>query len=499
MLQNSNNKNNKKDVDKNLKLMALSGVVLFVLFFYTMFKSSSHIQGSTYYVGLIFVGVLLILALFAKVYKKKLNAFVERTRKKNGFTVALEEEKNKTEQNSTSVKNSDTQIDINMVQSNTTFDDVAGISLIKEELEEVVDFLNSPKKYQKFDVKLPKGVLLVGPPGVGKTLIARAVAGEAEVPFFYQSGASFVQIYVGMGAKRVRELFEKAKVNAPSIVFIDEIDAIGKQRTGTSNDEREATLNELLTQMDGFEGDSGVIVIAATNKLEVLDDALLRAGRFDRRVHIGLPNIQDRKLILDLYLKNVNYSFNLNSLAVSLAGFSSAAISTLINESKLNMIKRDDKIISEEDIEVAKQKLEFGKKDTKILSQVQREILATYQASKAYISQSKITLFQEGIAKEDSVYPSKSELLNHIKSLLSGFIGVEVIKNELYAVNSDDLKNAHSIAKQLVQEYEMASNEKDVIENVKDELRKELSNNHDKIIELRDIMLKNEVITANDF
>ena len=219
MLQNSNNKNNKKDVDKNLKLMALSGVVLFVLFFYTMFKSSSHIQGSTYYVGLVFVGILLLLALFAKVYKKKVNAFIEKTRKKNGFTVALEEEKKKTEQKSASLKNSDTKIDINMVQSNTTFDDVAGIALIKEELEEVVDFLNSPKKYQKFDVKLPKGVLLVGPPGVGKTLIARAVAGEAQVPFFYQSGASFVQIYVGMGAKRVRELFEKARVNADKLGY----------------------------------------------------------------------------------------------------------------------------------------------------------------------------------------------------------------------------------------------------------------------------------------
>ena len=192
---------------------------------------------------------------------------------------------------------------VEAIHSNITFEDIAGIEEIKEELEEVVDFLNNPKKYQKFDVTLPKGVLLVGPPGVGKTLIAKAVAGEADVPFFYQSGASFVHIYVGMGAKKVRELFNTAKRNAPSIIFIDEIDAVGKQRGLGSNDEREATLNELLTQMDGFTSSSGVMVIAATNKIEVLDEALLRAGRFDRRVFLNLPNRIDREKILKLYLK----------------------------------------------------------------------------------------------------------------------------------------------------------------------------------------------------
>lgn len=491
MLQNSkDNKNN----DKNIKLMILSGLVLVVLFFYTMYKSSSHVQSSTYYVGLIFLGILLILTLFARAYKRKIQEFIEKSRKSSPFAQELEEQQSKVPES----KNNEINIEIEIVQSDITFDDVAGIASIKEELEEVVDFLNSPKKYMKFDVKLPKGVLLVGPPGVGKTLIARAVAGEAQVPFFYQSGASFVQIYVGMGAKRVRELFEKAKANAPSIVFIDEIDAIGKQRTGTSNDERESTLNELLTQMDGFAGDSGVIVIAATNKLDVLDDALLRAGRFDRRVHIGLPNIDDRRNILELYLKDMKYSFELDSLAISLAGFSSAAIATLINESKLNMIKREESIISDDDIEVAKNKLEFGKKDNKILNESQREILAIYQASKAYITKSKTTLFQEGFQKDDTIYPSKSELLNQIKAYLSGFIGVEVIKHELYAVNSDDLKNANKIAKLLVNEYEMATNEKEVLDSVKNELRKELSNNSDKILELTQSMLSNEVITVDE-
>jgi cell division protease FtsH len=181
--------------------------------------------------------------------------------------------------------------------SDITFKDVGGISDVKEELEEIIDFLRSPKKYRNFGAKMPRGVLLVGPPGVGKTMIAKAVAGEADVPFYYQSGASFVQIYVGMGAKRVRELFVQAKRNAPSIIFIDEIDAVGRARGGSRNDEREATLNQLLTEMDGFEDSSGVVVIAATNKIEVLDSALLRSGRFDRRVFVDLPTLDEREAI----------------------------------------------------------------------------------------------------------------------------------------------------------------------------------------------------------
>lgn len=492
MLPNSKeNKNN----DKNIKLMIMSGLVLIILFFYTIYKSSSHIQNSTYYVGLIFLGVLLILALFARSYKRKIKEFIEKSRKNSPFAQVLEEQESQPKD----VKQKDIHIEIDVVESDTTFNDVAGIAPIKEELEEIVDFLNSPKKYLKFDVKLPKGVLLVGPPGVGKTLIAKAVAGEAQVPFFYQSGASFVQIYVGMGAKRVRELFEKAKVNAPSIIFIDEIDAIGKQRTGSSNDEREATLNELLTQMDGFGGDSGVIVIAATNKLEVLDDALLRAGRFDRRVHLSLPNIEDRKKILNLYLKNVNYHFDVETLAVNLAGFSSAAIATLINESKLNMIKRNDSVISNEDIEVAKNKLEFGKKDNRLLTESQREVLAIYQASKAFITGEKTTLFQEGISKDESIYPSKSELLHQIKSYLAGFVGVELLKGEPYAVSRDDLKQANTTAKLLVNEYAMAKDEKEVIEKIKDELTDELKSNRDTLLQLSQKMLQNEVINTNDF
>ena len=293
MLQDSNNKDLEKSLDKDFKLMAMSAVVLLILFVYTIYKSSSHIQGSSYYIGIIFLFILLFLALLLKVKQNKVRAFFNKGKKeeKSAFDTELTKSQAKVVQD-------DLNSNIQAVSSNITFKDIAGIKEIKEELEEIVDFLNNPKKYLEFGIKLPKGVLLVGPPGVGKTLIARAVAGEADVPFFYQSGASFVHIYVGMGAKKVRELFAKAKQNAPAIIFIDEIDAVGKARSGKSNDERESTLNELLTQMDGFDGDSGVIVIAATNKIEVLDDALLRAGRFDRRVHVGLPNIDDKKKIL---------------------------------------------------------------------------------------------------------------------------------------------------------------------------------------------------------
>ena len=214
--------------------------------------------------------------------------------------------------------------------------------------------------------------------------------------------------------------------------------------------------------------------------------------------HIGLPNVQDRKNILELYLKNVSYEFDEMALSVSLAGFSSAAIATLVNEAKLNMIKRDDKVILLQDIEMAKEKLEFGKKDNKILNESQREILAIYQASKAFITQSKTTLFQEGLKKEEIKYPSKSELLSQIKAYLSGFVGVEVLKQELYAVNSDDLKMANTIAKQLVHEYEMANDEQEVLNSIKDELKREFTDNKEKLLQLTQIMLNNEVILDNE-
>ena len=341
-------------------------------------------------------------------------------------------------------------------------------------------------------------MLLVGPPGVGKTLIARAVAGEADVPFFYQSGASFVQIYVGMGAKKVRELFAKAKQSAPAIIFIDEIDAVGKARSGKSNDERESTLNELLTQMDGFDGDSGVIVIAATNKIEVLDDALLRAGRFDRRVHVGLPNINDRKKILELYLTGKNYEINIDKLTNETAGFSSATLATLINEALLNMIKNNKRILNSDDILIAKNKLEFGKKQLKILDDKEKEILAIYQASKAFISKTKVALFDEGVQKLNSAYPSFQELCENIRRDLAGFVGVEVIKQEKYAINHEDLDSAYKTANEIVNKYKMANSVDELLAGIRNELRSELSLNLEEITRLTKIMLKNEVIIKDD-
>jgi ATP-dependent metalloprotease FtsH len=486
MSQNSDN----KALDKNFKLMAISAMVLLILFVYTLYKGGSHIEGGTYYLGIGFLFLLLIVALVVKLKQDKLKEYFNRN-KDSSFNSQLEKAKS----NST---NEDLNTNIQAVSSNVTFKDIAGISEIKEELEEVVDFLNEPKKYLKHGVKLPKGVLLIGPPGVGKTLIARAVAGEADVPFFYQSGASFVQIYVGMGAKKVRELFAKAKQNAPAIIFIDEIDAVGKKRSGTSNDERESTLNELLTQMDGFEGDSGVIVIAATNKVEVLDEALLRAGRFDRRLHVGLPNIEDRQKILELYLDGKNHEINTNQLSIDTTGFSSAALATLINEALLNMIKRGSKILDSDDIEIAKNKLEFGKKQIKILDEKQKEILSIYQASKAFISKSKVALFDESVEKLNATYPSYHELIENIRRDLAGFIGVEVIKKEKYAINHKDLESADCIANEIVNKYKMANSVEELLNNVKNDLRAELSHNADEINRLKNLMIKNEVITSDD-
>lgn len=488
MFQNFKKDDNEQSaIDKNLKMMSISAIILIVLFVYTTLKSDSAIQGTGYYVGVVFLFILLILTFALQKYKDKIRAKIP----KNKFQAQMETA------NTANIKeksDSEETGNIEAIHSNITFKDIAGIEEIKEELEEVVDFLNNPKKYQKFDVALPKGVLLVGPPGVGKTLIAKAVAGEADVPFFYQSGASFVHIYVGMGAKKVRELFNTAKRNAPSIIFIDEIDAVGKQRGLGSNDEREATLNELLTQMDGFTSSSGVMVIAATNKIEVLDEALLRAGRFDRRVFLSLPNRNDREKILKLYLKNKKYDFDFEKLVSETSGFSSSALSTLINESLLAMIKRGDNIISQDDMEQSKQKIQYGKKQFNLLSESQKDILATYQAGKAFVSQSKVCLFDCEISNDDLVYPSKTQLEDKIKKLLAGSMALEIIKNESYVVSEEEIKEAYKIAKNMVEDYKMEDSVEKIIINIKSQLKTNIENSIDEINNIKKKLLEDEVV-----
>jgi ATP-dependent metalloprotease FtsH len=482
-------KNDDKANEKNLKLMMLSASVLIALFAYTSIKSDSAMNSGSYLIGIIFLFVLMIIAFYMNKYKEKVRNMVPN----NKFQEELEKAEEKAKDSNLSVQEESIST-VEAISSDITFNDVAGISSIKEELEEVVDFLNNPKKYTKYGVSLPKGVLLVGPPGVGKTLIARAVAGEAKVPFFYQSGASFVHIYVGMGAKRVRELFTKAKASAPSIIFIDEIDAVGKSRNGSSNDEREATLNELLTQMDGFDGQNGVIVIGATNKIEVLDEALLRAGRFDRRVFLSLPSLADRKKILKLYLENKSCNCDIDKLASDTSGFNSAALATLVNEALLNMIKRGGTSLLEEDIEVAKQKVQYGKKQLNIMCEDQKDVLATYQACKAYILQDKVSLFDEGIKEDDCIYPSKSQLEQKIKNNLAGSVGVEVIKKEPYALYESEIKKAESIAQEMVEKYKMESSVDTLISRVKDELKREFVENSEAVNKLKDTMMKDEII-----
>ncbi len=354
-----------------------------------------------------------------------------------------------------------TQTIIKPTTSKHKFSDIAGISEVKEELQEVVDFLKNSAKYKKMGITLPRGVLLVGPPGVGKTLIAKAVAGEAEVPFFYQSGASFVQIYVGMGAKRVRELFSYAKANAPSIIFIDEIDAVGKARGGMRNDERESTLNELLTQMDGFEDSSGVIVIGATNKIEVIDEALLRSGRFDRRVFIPMPDISDRVKILGIYLEGKPFEGDVQKIAKMSVGFSGAALATLVNEAAINALRENREVINEEDFVAVRQKVLLGKRKVLNFSDEEKKIQSHYQAAKALcaywfeIDFDKITIVNDRLKDLDMEIESKTQMFSKIKVYLAGIAITKIKYNETFSNSTDDLLRAREIAKNMSELYGM--------------------------------------------
>ena len=397
-------------------------------------------------------------------------------------------------------------------RSTINFSNVAGIEDVKEELEEIIDFLRYPAKYREYDISLPKGVLLIGPPGVGKTLVAKAVAGEADVPFFYQSAASFVQIYVGMGAKRVSELFAKAKEMAPSIIFIDELDAVGKSRGGgQSNEEREATLNQLLTEMDGFEESSGVMVIAATNKIEVLDEALLRAGRFDRRVHIGLPDFTERISTLNLYLKGKKHNVNVERIANMTIGFNSAALATLVNEAALYALRMNKEIIETSDMESVKEKVLLGKHKIKTYNEEERKIQALYQAAKAVTASwldvefEKVGIISSSFIPHHNEILSKTVLSNELKVLLSGRIATQKVYGELFTNAKEDIKLAKVLAHKIIEEFAMTDEyfasvheAQKLLDEASDEVTNLLSKLASVVENVSTYLLENESITAKE-
>ncbi|ORI11112.1 ATP-dependent metallopeptidase FtsH/Yme1/Tma family protein [Campylobacter concisus] len=393
------------------------------------------------------------------------------------------------------------------VISNVRFSDVAGISEVKSELSEIVDFLKNPQKYRNFGIKMPKGVLMIGPPGVGKTLVAKAVAGEANVPFFYQNGASFVQIYVGMGAKRVRELFSRAKSYAPSIIFIDEIDAVGKSRGGTRNDEREATLNQLLTEMDGFEDNSGVIVIAATNRIEMIDEALLRSGRFDRRIFLSMPDFNDRVAILNTYLKDKNYEVAAEDIAKMSVGFSGAALSTLVNEAAINALRNGESVLKMRDFEAVLNKVLLGKKKVLSYSENEKKIQAIYQGAKALsaywfdVKFEKISLIEDRFMATEQEIESKSQMISRIKVLIAGMCKLEIDENDIFSNSSSDLNLAKEIASKMVYEYGMGSSfvpnpndVEEILKQAKEEITSFLKGTNEQIAKISSYLLTYESV-----
>ena len=359
-----------------------------------------------------------------------------------------------------------------------TFADVAGVKEAKEELNEVVEFLKYPQKFLQLGAKIPKGVLLLGSPGVGKTLLARAVAGEANVPFFHMSGSEFVEMFVGVGASRVRDLFKKAKRHAPCIVFIDEIDAVGRQRgagLGGSHDEREQTLNQILVEMDGFEQETNVIVIAATNRPDVLDPALLRPGRFDRQVVIDPPDINDREQILLVHSKNKPFAkgVTLRKVAERTPGFSGADLANLVNEAAILAARQNKKEISEADLREAVEKVMLGpERKSHMLSAKEKEVTAFHEAGHALVAAAlpntdpvhKVSVISRGraagytmkVPTEDRHLHTKSEFLEDIAVTLAGIATERMVFNEITTGPSNDLKVATSLARRLVTSFGMS-------------------------------------------
>lgn len=361
-----------------------------------------------------------------------------------------------------------------------TFKDVAGLKEEKEEVQELIDFLKNPKKFTKMGARIPKGVLLVGPPGTGKTLLAKAVAGEAKVPFFYISGSDFVELFVGVGASRVRDMFKQAKQTAPCLIFIDEIDAVGRERgtgLGGGHDEREQTLNQLLSEMDGFTENEGIIIIAATNRPDVLDPALLRPGRFDRQVTVGKPDVREREEILNVHAKNkiLSGSVNLKHIAERTPGYSGADLENLLNEAALLAVRRNKEAITMEEIDEASDRVLMGPaKTSRKVTEYEKKIVAYHEAGHAVSGivlpngeeVHKITIIPRGMAggytqmlpkEERTLVYTKKELEEQIITLLSGRASEQYYLKEISTGASDDLKRATKIARSMVTEYGMSS------------------------------------------
>lgn len=361
-----------------------------------------------------------------------------------------------------------------------TFDDVAGADEEKEELKEIVDFLRDNKKYTEIGARIPKGVLLLGPPGTGKTLLARAVAGEAKVPFFSISGSDFVEMFVGVGASRVRDLFEQAKKNAPAIIFIDEIDAVGRQRgagLGGGHDEREQTLNQLLVEIDGFEDNDSVIVMAATNRRDILDPALLRPGRFDRQILVGYPDVKGREAILKVHTRNKPLApdVDLETIAKSTVGFTGADLENLVNEASLLAARKNKKAITKDELEEASIKVVAGpEKKSKVITEDEKKLTAYHEGGHAlctYYSKSQDKVHQVSIIPrgqaggftmslpvKDKSYVSKNEMYENIVVLLGGRVAEKLILDDISTGASNDLERATSTARNMVTRYGFSDN-----------------------------------------
>lgn len=434
-------------------------------------------------------------------------------------------------------------------KTKTTFKDIAGLDEEKQEMIEIVDFLKKPKKFQEMGAKIPRGVLLCGNPGTGKTLIAKAIAGEADVPFISMSGSEFIEMFAGLGASRVRKLFEKARKIAPCIVFIDEIDAIGSRRTSSSGSESEnnQTLNQLLVEMDGFDTEEAIIVLAATNRPEMLDKALLRPGRFDRQITIGLPDLNGREAILNIHAKDkkIDESVNLRSIAEDTAGFTGAELANILNESAIIATIKRHKAITNKDIEDAVKKVTVGlEKHSRVISEKDKKLTAFHEAGHAIVSRyletqkeiKEVSIIPRGVAggytmyktNEDKFYVSKQEMQEKLISLLGGRVAEKLALDDISTGASNDIEVATKIATDMVTIYGMSdivgpisiNTEKDpyqmellgdrfedsigaeikqLIDNAYYQAQKILSEHMDKLEQVATALMKQEIISAEEF